>query len=30
VAKLGHKTRTDVAEKRRKEKFGCNNHDDNS
>ena len=30
VAKLGHKTRADVAEKKRKEKFGFNKDDDNS
>ena len=30
VSKLGHKTRADIAEKKRKEKFGFNNNDDNS
>ena len=30
VAKLGHKTRADIAEKKRKEKFGFNKDDDNS
>ena len=30
IAKLGHKTRADVAEKKRKEKFGFNKNDNNS
>ena len=30
IAKLGHKTRADVAEKKRKEKFGFNKDDDNT
>ena len=30
IAKLGHKTRADVAEKKRKEKFGFNKNDDNT
>ena len=30
IAKLGHKTRADVAEKKRKERFGFNKDDDNT
>ena len=30
IAKLGHKTRADVAEKKRKEKFGFNKDDANT
>ena len=30
IAKLGHKTRADIAEKKRKEKFGFNKNDDNT
>ena len=30
IAKLGHKTRADIAEKKRKEKFGFNKDDDNT
>ena len=30
IAKLGHKTRAEVAEKKRKEKFGFNKDDDNT
>ena len=30
IAKLGHKTRAEVAAKKRKEKFGFNNNDDNT
>ena len=30
IAKLGHKTRADIAEKKRKEKFGFNKDDNNT
>ena len=30
IAKLGHKTRADIAEKKRKEKFGFNKDDANT
>ena len=30
IAKLGHKTRADIAEKKRKEKFGFSKNDDNT
>ena len=30
IAKLGHKNRADVAEKKRKERFGFNKDDDNT
>ena len=30
IAKLGHKTRAEIAEKKRKEKFGFNKDDDNT